>query len=100
MKPVKKLDRSGLLALVTFFMSGGTKSDEEDVECLLTISANCPDPPEAMELLVGEKKDSGDDVETPEGFIDRAMEMPVRSAESYSTKELHPNHPLRKIRFK
>ena len=99
MKPVKRLDRDGLIELVTFFMSGGTKSDEEDVHCLMTIVANCPDPPAAMKLLVEKQENENPEDENPEAIVDRALRMPPRPAERYSPKELHPNHPLRRIRF-
>jgi hypothetical protein len=92
MNVVKRLSKDALIRIVSRLLTCAS-TEEEDETRLMTFAANCPDSVAAMKLLLEAEN------ETAEEIVDKALTMTPRSPASYSTSELHSNHPLRYIRL-
>jgi hypothetical protein len=69
-------------------------SSEEVNRALLLFCANCPDPPAAMRVMIGDMTPR-----TSEQIVDFALAMPRRDVRDVPTTELLPSHPLRYMRL-
>lgn len=90
---VRRLNREGLIQVVSTLFSPAPNSEREGNEMLITFAANCPDPVSAMKVFLDADEESAAEV------VDKALAMPPRSVSTYSARQLHPNHPLRHVEF-
>jgi hypothetical protein len=68
-------------------------TSEEVSQALLRFCANCPDPSNAMDLVVEDLTPR-----TDEELVDFALAMPARDPRDLPFSELHASHPLRYMR--
>ena len=89
---VKRLSHDKLVVLIDniFYPAGKKLSTQEIDKQLICFCLNCPDPGEAMNLIV----------EAPRGalaidVVNQALDLPLRDVSTWPAAELSMDHPLR-----